>query len=328
MALYAPPNAPVSCRKGSQLALCCLCSLWAVLWAVTAHAGTMRLDVPEQVARGDAFLALAVADTPMREAVFSWRGKSLRAQAEPVVTAQGGQVWQAVILLSVPLETREKRLTLSAAAAGTDLRAPQATVALFDKKRPVQKLSVDKKYVDPPAGVMERIRRDRETVKAALAHYSPARLWTLPLTRPVPGGISSLYGLKRVFNGQPRGYHRGLDLRGAAGTPIKACADGRVVLCDDLYFSGKTVYLDHGQGVFTAYLHMSEQLVRNGQEVRKGQIIGKVGATGRVTGPHLHLSLIVQGQSVDVEPLLAPGEKAAPQAATPVAGAPAAQKLK
>lgn len=327
MALHSLPNGPVFRRKALRLALCCLAACLCSLWAMTARAGTLRLDVPEQVARGDAFLALAVADTPMREVVFSWRGKAWRARAEAVMTPQG-QVWQAVILLSVPLETKEKRLTLAASAAGENLRSPQAAVALFDKKRPVQKLSVDKKYVDPPAKVMERIRKDRETVRAALAHYSPDRLWTLPLTRPVPGGISSLYGLKRVFNGQARGYHRGLDLRGAAGTPIKACADGRVVLCDDLYFAGKSVYLDHGQGVFTAYLHMSEQLVQKGQEVRKGQIIGKVGATGRVTGPHLHLSLIVQGQSVDVEPLLAAGEDAAPQAAAQAAGAAVSQKLK
>ena len=305
-----------SCRVlGIGAALCCL-------WTGMAQAA-LRLEAPEQVARGDAFLALAVSDVPVQEVVFSWRGKEWRAQAEAVVTPQGAQAWQAVMLLSVPLEAREKRLALSAAAAGG--RSPQAAVALFDRNRPVQKLTVDKKYVDPPAKVMERIRRDRAQVKAALSSYSPVRQWALPLTRPVPGGISSLYGLKRVFNGQPRGYHRGLDLRGASGTPIKACADGRVVLCDDLYFSGKTVYLDHGQGVFTAYLHMSELLVQNGQEVRKGQVIGKVGATGRVTGPHLHLSLIVQGQSVDVEPLLAPWEESGAQ---PVAASPSAQPLK
>lgn len=305
-----------SCRVfGIVAALCCL-------WTGMAQAA-LRLEAPEQVARGDAFLALAVSDAPVQEVVFSWRGKEWRAQAEAVVTPQGAPAWQAVMLLSVPLEAKEKRLALSAAAAGG--RSPQAAVALFDRKRPVQKLTVDKKYVDPPAKVMERIRRDRAQVKASLSSYSPVRQWALPLTRPVPGGISSLYGLKRVFNGQPRGYHRGLDLRGASGTPIKACADGRVVLCDDLYFSGKTVYLDHGQGVFTAYLHMSELLVQNGQEVRKGQVIGKVGATGRVTGPHLHLSLIVQGQSVDVEPLLAPWEESGAQ---PVAASPAAQPLK
>ena len=177
-------------------------------------------------------------------------------------------------------------------------------MALFDKKRPVQALRVDKKYVDPPAEVRERIRRDREKAGKALDNYSPERLWTAPFARPVSGSVSSKFGLKRVFNDQPRGVHRGLDLRGAEGTPILACADGRVVLADDLYFSGNAVYIDHGQGVFTSYLHMSRILVRPGDVVRRGQVIGKVGSTGRVTGPHLHLSLIVLGQAVDPEPLL------------------------
>ena len=205
-------------------------------------------------------------------------------------------------LLPVPLDSGAKSLVLKARTQ--DGRQAEARVALFDKKRPVQALRVDKKYVDPPAAVQERIRKDREKAGKALDNYSPERLWTAPFARPVPGGVSSKFGLKRVFNDQPRGVHRGLDLRGAEGTPILACADGRVVLADDLYFSGNAVYIDHGQGVFTSYLHMSRILVRPGDVVRRGQIIGKVGSTGRVTGPHLHLSLIVLGQAVDPEPLL------------------------
>ena len=124
-----------------------------------------------------------------------------------------------------------------------------------------------------------------------------------------------------MFNGQPRGLHRGLDLRGTEGTPIVACADGRVALTGDLYFSGNVVYINHGEGVFTAYLHMSKILVAQGQPVRKGEVIGLVGATGRVTGPHLHLSLLVQGVSVDPQPFLAvnPAADAAPPAASGMA---------
>ena len=157
---------------------------------------------------------------------------------------------------------------------------------------------------------MERIKADRELVRKTLAAYVPERLWTLPFDRPVPGDVSSLFGLKRVFNGQPRGLHRGLDLRGTEGTPIVACADGRVALTGDLYFSGNVVYINHGEGVFTAYLHLSEILVQNGDRVRKGQVVGLVGATGRVTGPHLHLSLLVPGESVDPQPFLTTGNAA------------------
>ena len=276
----------------------------------------VKLEAPATVARGDAFVALAVSDEPVTTLNFRWMGKNYAATATATAVAQapgGVQKWQAVILLPVPLDAKENDFTLSAtpvtgqAGGKKPAAAPQAatlSIGVYDKDRPVQKLTVDKKYVDPPAAQMERIKADRELVRKTLAAYTPERLWTLPFERPVPGDVSSLFGLKRVFNGQPRGLHRGLDLRGAEGTPIVACADGRVALTGDLYFSGNVVYINHGEGVFTAYLHMSKILVAKDQAVRKGEVIGLVGATGRVTGPHLHLSLLVQGVSVDPQPLL------------------------
>ncbi|WP_291441375.1 M23 family metallopeptidase [Desulfovibrio sp.] len=293
----------------------------------------VQLEAPATVARGDAFLALAVSNAAVPAFSFSWMGKKYTATALPVASASGAaQSWQAVILLPVPLDAKESDLTLGVSLATgqgggkkSDAAAQVATqgIRLYDKDRPVQKLTVDKKYVNPPAAQMERIKADRELVRKTLAQYSPERLWALPFTRPVPGGVSSLFGLKRVFNGQPRGLHRGLDLRAAEGTPIVACADGRVALTGDLYFSGNVVYINHGEGVFTAYLHMSKILVTQGQPVRKGEVIGLVGATGRVTGPHLHLSLLVQGVSVDPQPFLAVNSAA--EAAPPAASGVAAQ---
>ena len=274
----------------------------------------VKLEAPATVARGDAFVALAVSDEPVTAFSFKWMGKSYAATAIAAAQGPGGaQKWQAVMLLPVPLDAKENDFTLAVtpiaghAGGKKTTAAPQAAtlgIGVYDKDRPVQKLTVDKKYVDPPAAQMERIKADRELVRKTLAAYTPERLWTLPFDRPVPGDVSSLFGLKRVFNGQPRGLHRGLDLRGTEGTPIVACADGRVALTGDLYFSGNVVYINHGEGVFTAYLHMSKILVTKDQAVRKGEVIGLVGATGRVTGPHLHLSLLVQGVSVDPQPLL------------------------
>ena len=267
-----------------------------LLWSFPVMAA-MHLDVPARAARGDAIRVQVSGDGPARPVTVFW------LEREHVMAAQpSGSGWQAEFLLPVPLDSSAKSLALKTRTQ--DGQQAEARVALFDKKRPVQALRVDKKYVDPPAEVRERIRRDREKAGKALDNYSPERLWTAPFARPVSGSVSSKFGLKRVFNDQPRGVHRGLDLRGAEGTPILACADGRVVLADDLYFSGNAVYIDHGQGVFTSYLHMSRILVRPGDVVRRGQVIGKVGSTGRVTGPHLHLSLIVLGQAVDPEPLL------------------------
>lgn len=308
-------------------------ALLPALLALLVFSGTpvlaapqISLEAPATVARGDAFLALAVSSEAVPAFSFHWMGKKYAATALPVVSAPGAaQRWQAVILLPVPLDAKETDLTLgvslatgqvSAKKSGTAAQAVTQGIRLYDKDRPVQKLTVDKKYVDPPAAQMERIKADQELVRKTLAQYTPERLWTLPFDRPVPGGVSSLFGLKRVFNGQPRGLHRGLDMRGAEGAPIVACADGRVALTGDLYFSGNVVYINHGEGVFTAYLHMSKIMVTQGQPVRKGEVIGLVGATGRVTGPHLHLSLLVQGVSVDPQPFLTadPAGEAAPPA--------------
>lgn len=265
--------------------------------AAAAPAGAApALDAPERVARGDAFFALAYSDRPVQRFVFVWGGREYAADA-----VREGERWQAVMLLGMPLEEKQGARTLT---VRDDRDAASARIAVFDRERPVQKLTVDRKYVSPPPAVMARIREDRRKTARALAVYSPRRGWVVPLARPVEGGISSRYGLRRVFNGQPRGFHKGLDLRSPEGTPVRACADGVVTLADNLYFSGNAVYLDHGLGVATAYLHMSKILVRPGDQVRRGQVIGLVGATGRVTGPHLHLSLFAQGQSVDILPLL------------------------
>lgn len=277
-----------SCFGWIMLAFCALPANSAIL-----------LSVPDKVARGDAFLARAESDRQTSDFTFYWRGKPYAVSAE-----KEGEKYIGQILLPVPLEEKSANLHISVSPGIKKLEEIGSTIQIYDKKRPVQKLVVDKKYVNPPAFEKARIEKDREKVKAALASGTGTRNWSLPFARPVQGSVSSQFGMKRVFNGQPRSVHRGLDLRGAQGTPIKACADGRVALVDNLYYSGNTVYLDHGNGVFTAYLHMSEPKVQPGQLVRKGDIVGLVGATGRVTGPHLHLSMIVQGQSVDPSPFL------------------------
>lgn len=270
-----------------------------LLCSSVGFSATVQLDAPQRVARGDAFLVTAVSNAPATKMVFFWRDKSWTV---PALLENGRYV--SHILLAVPVdgELPDALPLVVRAEQGTETRR---TIAFYSKDRPVQQLTVEKKYVNPPAHEQQRIAEDRRKVQATLAKFTPERCWSLPLLRPVPGEISSLYGLKRIFNGQPRSVHKGLDLRGAQGDPILAAADGTVALADDLYFSGNAVYVDHGLGVFTAYLHMSEMLVSPGQKVQRGQVLGRVGATGRVTGPHLHLSLLVQGTSVDPEPLLA-----------------------
>ena len=150
---------------------------------------------------------------------------------------------------------------------------------------------------------MKQIERDRKRTRKALASRTEKR-WELPIARPVPGGITSAFGGRRVFNGQPRAPHKGTDMRCAEGTPVKSACAGTVLLAENTYFGGKTVYVDHGQGVISTYSHLSAFDVKAGESVRKGQTIGRSGSTGRVTGPHLHFGFMVQGVAVDAMPLL------------------------
>jgi len=136
-------------------------------------------------------------------------------------------------------------------------------------------------------------------VRAVLNAVSPDNHLVLPLMRPVPGDVSSAYGLRRFFNGLERNPHRGLDLRAALGDPVRAAAPGQIALAADHYYGGNSVFLDHGLGVFTVYMHLDEIKVRQGDMIEAGQVVGLAGQTGRVTGPHLHLGLYVLDLAVD-----------------------------
>lgn len=169
---------------------------------------------------------------------------------------------------------------------------------------PEQRLCVASSMVNPDPTEMPRIEQERHLVRQVLDQVTKQRFWDEPFVRPVSGSVSSTFGLRRFFNDQPRAPHRGVDLRGAEGTPVLAFSAGRVALTGDHYFAGKSVYIDHGLGMVTQYIHLCEIGVTPGQTVAAGQVIGKVGATGRVTGPHLHFGLSVLGMWVDSLPLL------------------------
>lgn len=260
----------------------------------------LKVNSPSSVARGDAFEVTASVGSPMTQMNFIWMGKNSTVPAYTTSSA-GGRAY-ASMLLPVPVDAKENELILTVKAGG--LKPVSVTVSLYDKDRPVQKLKVDKKYTSPPASEKDRIAEDRRRIGEAVSRYTPQKSWTLPLVRPVQGSISSQFGLKRVYNGMTKSIHRGLDLRSPMGTPVLAVADGEVVLADALYYSGNAVYIDHGLGVVTSYMHMSELDVQPGQKVQRGDIIGKVGSTGQSTGPHLHLGLMVLGTAVDSVPFL------------------------
>ncbi|MDQ1363515.1 MAG: hypothetical protein QG652_1376, partial [Pseudomonadota bacterium] len=175
----------------------------------------------------------------------------------------------------------------------------QQAFDLNEKSYTVQRLTVkDQRKVDP--GAEDMIRIEAEQIRMDRARQT----WTdqppnYRFTQPVTGRISSIFGLRRFFNDQPRRPHSGLDLAAAEGTPIQAVEAGKVIESGDFFFSGNMVYIDHGQGLISLYAHMNEVRVKTGDLIQRGQIIGTVGQTGRITGPHLHLGIIINQTLVD-----------------------------
>jgi murein DD-endopeptidase MepM/ murein hydrolase activator NlpD len=163
------------------------------------------------------------------------------------------------------------------------------------------------RQVEPSQEDLRRIAGEREITRTALASWSE-QTPQLDFAEPVEGPISSVFGLRRFFNEQPRKPHSGLDIAAAQGTPIRAPAAGTVLHAGEFFFSGNVVYLDHGSGLVTMYAHMDQIDVDTGQQIGRGQVIGAVGMTGRVTGAHLHWGVYLNEAAVDPTLFLAAGE--------------------
>ena len=290
------------------LAFCFLSILATPLQAAQtqAEASPVTLHYPKEVGDGTAF-PVTVRGEGLESMTLSFLNRSITAKPDKTASSYP----EIVLLLPVPLdhESGPATLTWSAKYANGSAGGGSATITITKRKYPVQELTVAPQYVTPDPALKERLDRERAQMGAALNTRSSVRHWDLPMARPVPGKITSLYGLRRVLNGKPRSAHKGLDFRGAESSPIKAIADGTVVLTGDFYYAGQFVILDHGLGVVSISMHMSEIIATRGQTVKTGDVIGLVGSTGRSTGPHLHLGISVLGQSIDALPLIAQTEE-------------------
>ncbi|HHH35509.1 MAG TPA: M23 family metallopeptidase [Gammaproteobacteria bacterium] len=214
---------------------------------------------------------------------------------------------QPVAVVGIPLSARPGMHRLSRDPAGKRIIVSFEVRA---KTYPEQHITLkDKRKVTPGARELARIRREKKRIAAALRSWRDGPAPRLPLLRPVTGRESSAFGLRRFFNGKPRKPHSGLDIAAPRGTPVRAPADGVVVDVGDYFFNGNSIFIDHGQGLVTMYCHLDRIAVKKGQTVRRGEVIGKVGATGRATGPHLHWGVSLNDARVDPVLFLSESER-------------------
>ena len=214
-------------------------------------------------------------------------------QGKPVLIIREEQErWIAIVGIDLKTAPGEQQLQLDS--------GQQISFDVGSKRYEEQHITLrNKSQVNPAPAQLERIQRELDAQLNAYAQFSPRQPSNLLLDRPVPGSLSSAFGLRRFFNGEERNPHSGLDFAAATGTPIKSPAAGKVILTGNYFFNGNTVFVDHGQGLISMFCHLSRIDVAVADEVPRGGVLGKVGSTGRATGPHLHWNVSLNGNRVD-----------------------------
>jgi murein DD-endopeptidase MepM/ murein hydrolase activator NlpD len=216
----------------------------------------------------------------------------------PLFRVGDDNVYEGLIGIDLNLDPGTYTMKVRGRLQGEPFEQSEA-LAVKPKNFPVRRITVDEKFANPPADVMKRIEREQAMVTEIISTTTPRRYWEGTFTRPVPGAASSSFGKRSVVNGQARSPHSGTDFKASAGTPIHAPNAGMIALAEELYFAGNTVIIDHGLGLYTYFAHLSKFDVKKGDRVNKGDLVGLVGSTGRVTGPHLHWTARLVGTRID-----------------------------
>lgn len=250
-----------------------------------SEAGFITRLLNKPVPGGVAVVNLGRHDQPPR----AWYNQ------RPVMVLEENGSWIAVI--GVPLSATVGQHHVTAETAQGKQRASFTVEARTYKEQHIT--LKNQRQVNPNPDDLKRIRRELAEQQEAYRQFTPRIPTNVHLDKPVPGRLTSPFGLRRFFNGEERNPHSGLDFAASSGTPIKSPAGGRIILVGDYFFNGKTVFVDHGQGFISMFCHLSAIDVNVGDDVQRGDILGKVGSTGRSTGPHLHWNVSLNDVRVD-----------------------------
>jgi murein DD-endopeptidase MepM/ murein hydrolase activator NlpD len=252
---------------------------------------------PSVVMQGDLFRVEIYSTQKIGELTGEWNGHPLVFWRDASAAHPN---WRA--LAGADLEQAPGKAVLHVTRKTADGKALKCTetIEVREGHFATEKLQVGKQFVEPDPQQLERAQAESARLRAIFATVTPEKLWhgrfRMPLAGVHKGGN---FGHRRVLNGEPHSPHSGVDFAAPVGTPVRAAQSGRVVLAEGLFFAGNTVVLDHGLGVYTLYGHLSAITVKAGTDVAAGALLGKVGATGRVTGAHLHWGLTVEGARVN-----------------------------
>jgi murein DD-endopeptidase MepM/ murein hydrolase activator NlpD len=279
------------------------CFLLAVLSvAAVASPKLIRLKVearPAHPINGSACLFRVAASAKLAELHGKWLDHEVEFESQ-----DNGRSWITIAGTGFATKKGQYPLELDGkSSAGSPVNFVQKIRVAIEKRKIIaapKPLTVEGRFTSPDAETLKRIDLEKVAKAAAYNETSPHALWSGPFQPPMDSVITETFGVRRMFNGQLLSEHHGVDFRAAPGTPVLAANSGTVVLARELFYEGNCVILDHGQGLFTIYMHFSKFAVQEGEHVERGQQLGESGATGRVTGPHLHVSVLWRGVALDL----------------------------
>ena len=261
---------------------------------------SLRIEsYPRILRQGEVCLIKAAGPDSLKSISGEFRGERF-----PIALGEQNGIYEGLlgIDMSTPPATYEVKVT----ARDGDGQVYSGHLSLKVEKVDfgTEELSLPSHLVDLDEKTLERVRKEAKQLQTLFQGFREERLWRGAFIRPVEGELSDTFGLSRIINGKQSSPHTGVDLKGEEGTPVLASNSGMVVLVDELFFTGKSVILDHGWGLYSMYFHLSEALVKKGERVDTGTTLGRVGSTGRSTGPHLHWGVKLNGARVDPLSLL------------------------